>query len=365
MTRTLNGTLAANIATQFPTPAFALDILPADGSATKRLTTHPFEQTVDGNLYQSSGLTLSRLRFGVDRNRASSEAVVSCETNSPVQIADVRSGFYRSANYEIGIFDYSVAAPVRTVLLTGMVGRPEWDDRELVVKFDLKGNLRRGQQIIVEKATPHGRCSLGDVRCRVPMLEDATVTHITVRADSTAYVIGDYIRVFQASSYNDRIFRCTVAGTSAGSAPTFDLTVGNTTVDGTATFTTEQSWARAATVATVTDLQKFTVTYTESRAVDGWFGGFSEGLGLAVFRTGQNTGRQMEIIKWTNSTAEVQLAAPMPYDVAVSDTLDLIPACNKTFETHWDKFNTPIDYNGAGFPGEPFKGPVVAVDAPV
>lgn len=368
MPRTFGGTISANLALQFPTPAFTLDIILADGTTRKRLTTHPFELTVDGNVYNSSGLTLSKIRFGVDKDRASSEAQISTRTESPVSIADVDAGVYRSSTYEIGITNYAAASPVRTVLLAGIVGRPSWDDKELSVTFELKGLLRTGQRIIVWKNTPNCKCTLGDDDCRLPVIEDASVSHITLRADSTAYVDAedttegqaDYIRVLQASSFNNRIFECTTSGTSAGTPPTFDLTVGNTTTDGTAVWTARESWVREATVATVIDLQRFTVTVTEPRAVDGWFGGFGNGFGLAIFRDNENINRQMEIIKWTNTTAEVQLAAPLPFAVQVGDELDLIPADPKTFEYCWDTFG-----HGEWFCGEPYKGPVDIFDTPV
>lgn len=361
MPRTLNGTLGADVALQFPHAAFTLEITLADGTTNGgRFTTHPFQKTVDSLLYKSSGLTLSRLRFGINRDRASCEAVISAGTDSTITIADVERGLYRSATYEIGMYDYSAASPVKTIVMTGFVGRPGWDDRGLSVEFDLKGNLRRGQQIIIWKYTPDCKASTGDDDCRLPIKEDDSVTHITLRADSTAYALGHYIRVSQSGSFNDRIFKCTVAGTSAGSQPTFDLTIGNTTVDGTVTWTTENSWLREATVATVTNLHKFTITYTESRAIDGWFGGFGEGMGLVIFTSGNNNTRQMETMKWTNSTSEVQLRAPMPYAVQVGDTLDIIPADNKTFVQCAARFSHNED-----FVGEPYKGPVSPDPAPV
>lgn len=362
MPRILAGTLAADIATQFPHVAFTLEITLADGTTNGgRFTTHPFEQTVDGQLFKAAGMTLSRLEFGIGRRRASCEAVLSTGADSTITIADIERGLYRSATYQIGIYDYSAASPVKTVVLAGLVGRAGWDDAGLSAEFDLKGNLRRGQQIIVWKYTAPCKSSTGDDDCGIPIIEDPSVTHITVRADSTAYALGHHIRVFQAGSYNDRIFKCTVAGTSAGSAPSFDLTIDNTTVDGTATWTCEDAWLREATVATVVDLHKFTITYTEARAVDGWFGGFGEGYGLAIFRSGSNINRQMETMKWTNSTSEIQLRSPMPYAVQVGDTLELIPADNKTFTQCWAKFNW-----GDRFVGEPYKGPTDAVDiAPV
>lgn len=57
-------------------------------------------------------------------------------------------------------------------------------------------------------------------------------------AASTAYSIGDIVRQLATPSGDDhRCFRCTTAGTSGGSEPTWTLTKGGTTTDNTAVWT--------------------------------------------------------------------------------------------------------------------------------
>lgn len=65
-----------------------------------------------------------------------------------------------------------------------------------------------------------------------PVVEHAQ-NAAAARANSTAYVIGDY---YLPATPNGYVYKCTVAGTSAGSPPTFSTTVGATFADGTATF---------------------------------------------------------------------------------------------------------------------------------
>lgn len=55
----------------------------------------------------------------------------------------------------------------------------------------------------------------------------------SARANSTAYAQDDY---YLPASPNGYVYKCTVAGTSAGSPPTFSTTIGDTFADGTATF---------------------------------------------------------------------------------------------------------------------------------
>jgi hypothetical protein len=54
----------------------------------------------------------------------------------------------------------------------------------------------------------------------------------SARANSTAYAEGDY---YLPASPNGYVYKCTVAGTSAGSPPSFSTTMGATFADGTAT----------------------------------------------------------------------------------------------------------------------------------
>lgn len=63
-------------------------------------------------------------------------------------------------------------------------------------------------------------------------------TAVAQFAVSHAYVIGNLIRQLAApAAGNQRVFRCTTAGTSASTEPVWTLTAGSTTTSGTATFT--------------------------------------------------------------------------------------------------------------------------------
>ncbi len=58
---------------------------------------------------------------------------------------------------------------------------------------------------------------------------------ITVRVNSTAYVVGDRV---QLGTSDLNIYEVITAGTTAAAVPTFNLNIGDTTADGTATFLT-------------------------------------------------------------------------------------------------------------------------------
>ena len=57
----------------------------------------------------------------------------------------------------------------------------------------------------------------------------------TQRANSTAYALGDQV---YAATADGNVYECIAAGTSAGSPPTFNTALGNTTTDGSVTWLT-------------------------------------------------------------------------------------------------------------------------------
>lgn len=61
-----------------------------------------------------------------------------------------------------------------------------------------------------------------------------------VRADNTAYALGDALRPISRNGY---AYEVTVAGTSGGSPPTYPTTPGSTVADGTVTLTCRNNYA--------------------------------------------------------------------------------------------------------------------------
>ncbi len=93
----------------------------------------------------------------------------------------------------------------------------------------------------------------------------------------------------------DIIYAVTTAGTTDPQfQPDYDTVPGNTTTDGDAVLTAEESFKRFATVATVTDNRDFTINFSESRAVDDWFN-----HGAVEWETGNNSDvTPMEVKDW-------------------------------------------------------------------
>jgi hypothetical protein len=165
--------------------------------------------------------------------------------------------------------------------------------------------------------------------------------------------MGDMVTSPQ-EGYENRIYEVTTAGTTSGTEPAYDTIVGNTTTDGTAVLTARQSWTRHAEIATVIDRRRFTITVTETRALDDWFND-----GVVIFESGNNTLLTMEIKDWTQSSSTVELFLPMPGDIQIGDKLRIFPGCPKTVNQCRNKWVIPdsrdfSNGNVINFRGEPY-----------
>jgi len=148
--------------------------------------------------------------------------------------------------------------------------------------------------------------------------------------------------------YENRIYEVTTAGTTAGTQPTYDTTVGNTTTDGTAVLTCRDSWMRDAEVETVIDGENFTIRVEEDRAVTGWFDS-----GAIVFETGPtNLANAFEVKTWTLSwsgspeVGQIELYRATPQTVYPGQQLRLYRGCDKKLATCGDTFANDINFRG-------------------
>jgi hypothetical protein len=348
MARTVPAALATHLDGSTKTTAGLLTLHKTGTPA--RLTTHHSDLTVGGDTYTASGLNLAEVSIGIMDSPASGEAEINLNNSSPVTIADIRNGVYRGVKYEIAFCNYADTSNGKVDILKGRVGTIETNDRAAVAVFELKGNLGAGINFIVERYSPACRAITGDARCCLPVLPATGLTHIRDRADtdSTAFALDDYVRVFQSGAWNNRNYKCTTAGTTAASAPTYDTTVGNTTADGTAVFTAEEAWAREAVVVSQSGAE-ITVTVTEARAVDDtWFE-----QGYVVFDGGANDGLDsIDIIGWDNASQIVKLANPPIFPMSVSEKMFLVVGDDKTISTCATKLG-----NNFNFVGEPHTNP--------
>jgi hypothetical protein len=274
------------------------------------------------------------------------------EITAPTEISalydeeDVFAGTFEGMEITLYMIDYNDPADGSMQRGPYTVSEIDYDDRGKVASFEVRGILQRAKEVQVEELSVGCRSALGDMRpgyCNVPLYPDDV-------ARSTAYSVGDYVRVSDAGDYHNRMFVVTTAGTTDASAPAYDYTVGGDTTDGTVVFEAEEAWVRSGTIATRATDGDFTATLTESRAVDGWFA-----LGSIKWITGNNAGLYNSVRVWTQSTSRIQLWDVARWTVQVGDTFEIVPGCDKRFATCKDKFDNTINNRAeALLPGSDF-----------
>jgi hypothetical protein len=251
---------------------------------------------------------------------------------------DVFAGIFEGMEITLWIVDYSIPEEGGINMGTYTVSEIDYDDRGKIARFEVRGITQRATQIEIEELSVTCRSNLGDPNpgmCNLPLYPDDV-------ARSTAYAVGDYVRVPDSGDYHNRMFECTTAGTTSGSPVSYDYTVANTTTDGTAVFTAREAWVKAGEVVATSDDTDFTATITESRAVDDWFanGGFVHWV------TGDNAGLTNTVRKFTASGTRIQLWDSPYYAVVAGDEFEIMPGCNKTLEMCRDRFANSINFRG-------------------
>ncbi len=148
--------------------------------------------------------------------------------------------------------------------------------------------------------------------------------------------------------YENRLYRCITAGTTATEQPAYDTTTGAETTDGTAVFVAENAWSRAGTVTEVFERALFTAAIDEPRAADGWFDG-----GVLTWETGDNAGRAIEVKSWGQASGQITLFLPPGYPVQVGDAFRVHPGCDKRLDTCSVRFANVLNFRGEPYvPGQ-------------
>ncbi len=285
-----------------------------------------------------SGLTRSNISTsaGYSADNLSLEGFVKAGV---IEIADIRAGDYDFA--EVRTFQVNFLNLSDGILkgVRGHLGEISIEDiRVSLESRSLKDLLN---QSIVDLAAPDCREDLGGPRCRTRLDPPAwgATTPYTERLANDANT-GSVIKPLAA--FNDRHFKCTTAGTSGGSEPVWDTTIGNTTVDGSVVWTAIQALKIEGSVNVVTNNGEFTITASID-SPDSLLA-----LGVLEWLTGNNAGRKMDLDAggWVLSTKTVILFLDMPGDVVNGDTFTIQAGCDKLHGTCTDPFDNILNFDG-------------------
>lgn len=330
--KTVSSALGTHLEGEVTTLATCWKVTRTDG-VEFYFTDHDRDITFDGDVYKADS--------GYRRSAVANDASLAVDNldiegvfdDDDIKEEELRAGLFNYAEIEIFLVNWRDLSQGQMKMRKGNLGEVTLTTQG-IFRAELRGLTQRLSQNIGELYQPECRADVGDSRCKVPIQPE-------LRNNDTGYSVGDMVRVATdtgatgQAQYENRIYECTTAGTSNSSEPTFDTTVGNTTSDGTVTWTAREAWQRHGVVDTVTDRRTFTLTvgFDESRAVDDWFNS-----GVLAFDNGDNAGFVVEIRDWVQSTRTVTVFLPAPYDVTAGDLVRLYPGCDKrrvTCATKW------------------------------
>lgn len=316
-------------------------------------TDHDRDLVFGGNTYLAA--------TGFDRTAISNDLTFAVDNLDLIGITDpeeineteIRAGAFDGAEVEIFLLVWEDPDTYGELKLRkGSLGETRLTPQGYFTA-EIRGLAQPLAQSTLQIYAPECRADLGDHRCKFPLWPD-------VVQRETAYAAGQFVRASNsggslAADFDDVIYECTVAGTTAEEQPTYDATVGNETVDGSATFTARAGFTRAAAVATLTSDKEFDVAAELDAYPDGWFD-----EGLLVWETGANAGFAYQVKRWTPLTRTLELWESARQPVQAGDRFRIAPGCHKRIiEDCRDKFRLPesilfADGNAVNFRGEPY-----------
>jgi len=253
-----------------------------------------------------------------------------------------------------GRYDYADVYIFRTIaedpveddeeVTSGKFGKISITDESFTIQFRSLADLLNQKIVRIHSSLCDD--DFGGPRCQYPLKPNRwqASTAYSVRQDHEAES-GDIIR---PSSDNGYFFECITAGTSGGSEPSWNTTVGGTTVDGTVEWRTIHArHLEGQTVASVNSQQEFVVSALNQP--DDWWGG----TGKVLFTSGENNGVEKEVDTSAND-GTITLWEPFPFAINVGDTFEIQAGCRKRQTDCKNKHNNK--YNFQGFPDIPGRG---------
>lgn len=328
--------ITSHYATRKTTMVHALKITRADGTVYG-FTEHDVSDTVSGQLYQARpGLNVTSIVIAAGFNVGNLK-LRTLHDGTVFTSAEIHGKVWSNAAFQILRYNWASPADGADVLLAGNFGEIEVLDTELEVELrDLRQYLQQAVGPVLSKNC-RSRLGVNDGiggQCPVRLDPPAwqATTAYTVRTSGDAGT-GSVVKHASAPT---RHFKCTTAGTSGGSAPAWNTTVGGTTADGTVVWTTIYALSITGTLSHVTDKQICRDASRDEPA--DWFG-----EGELEWLTGNNAGITAKV-KTYAADGTITLALPMLSTVQVGDTYRLVAGCRKRrTEDCRDKFDNILN----------------------
>lgn len=342
MTETIPAALLAHMQGAARTEAACIRITRRDGVVVA-ITDHdqPLDIDFGGTLtYQpGSGFNLSAYKQAADL-KAGDIFVDGLADANFLDRAELRAGLFDGAEFILFLVNFSAAAgPNRFyAMAAGRLGKLVLRDDDWRLEFRTKRALY--QRRFLKTFQPGCDVELGSLpRCGVPI--DAPAWQAATAYPLTQ-ILGQGVFV-KPSVFDNRIYRVTTAGTSGGTEPVWNTTIGATTNDGSVVWTAEESWEKRATLIGATSQRQFAISPPTPR------GASTFAFGKVKFLTGANAGLYQDIEVYAAGAITTFLAMPLP--VAGTEDIAIFPGCDHTSATCFATFDNILAFQGFEFIG--------------
>ncbi len=344
MTKTSTAALAAHLRQEVTTVANIYDLVWEDGTEFFFTDLDEDIKQFESNDYIAfPGFDASAVASSSGLNVDNLDLTTFIEA-AAMDVDDIRAGRWSNAEIKQRLLNYNDHSMGSIILRFGSIG--QITNQDDLIKAEVRGLLHYLQ---------NGMGAVVSLKCRARLfsteLPDAcNVTRVPPLWVANSFAFNIVRPAMEAGrghevsplSFNDRAFRLSAVanGNQTGaSEPSWNLTVGGSTVDNDLTWETMR--ARLVTdleVASVTDRGQFVVT-TITDAPDLYLT-----LGKVECLTGLNAGLKRVAKSWTLSSKEIITTRDFPFDIVATDTFSISAGCNKTPEVcdvqfdNWNNF---------------------------
>lgn len=271
--------------------------------------------------------------------------------SGPFRFRDIQRGKYERANIYITSTSFVTPTAAPIFEFDGEVrGGVEYDVNGIAT-FDVTARLAipRGDGVLVHEFTLPCDWQYGDpLTCRMPIFPYIFGDDLADVTRNQAVTLGERRRVRFGSDgtpedYLNVYLEATTAGTTAGSAPSFSSTVGATTSDGTAVWTTRNAYARYAQIVAVANQVITLDVLPDPRASDAnWYS-----PAKIMCASGEYKNRVFRASQWVPGSLTLETYLPCPF-VAVNDWIEVAPGCDQTY-ARCVYFSNAVNHGGFPF----------------
>lgn len=332
-----SGAATTALTQEVQSPAYLLRIGRNDGVVVA-LTDHdaplPFNDGLGLQTYvPDDGMTDSAISSMFDAQVDELDMTAFIGSGS-IDYDDIIAGRYDAAEIRLYLVNWDQLAAGAWKMRRGNIGNIDFDEGG--AKFQLLGMIQHLVSRTITELTSapcriktFGDGNLSFPQCKIDLigtLWSASLVVATRLPGSAGQLAGTEEQIIRPSSFNDRWFEPQVGGTTGGTEPAWNTTLGGTTSDGTVTWKTIRARrTEGVTINTIINHMQFTVAGYSGDAPNNFFQS-----GFVIFNAGENINLKKSIASWDLATKTVTLFSSLNLPALASESVTLVAGCDRT-----------------------------------